>query len=128
MLSAVRTRAVSCRPVATTAVRAFSQGKEESWFSKLFSFKSDRDIVEEDVAATGQRGEEVRGTFFNDQALMPPAGSGTREKPIEVPSRLDVRTVGYEDPETHAIYWFNLKAGKVHHVTPIDMYFKLTTY
>jgi hypothetical protein len=43
---------------------------------------------------------------FNDRSIMPPSDAGTAAKPIEVPSRMDSRAVGFEDPETHAIYWF----------------------
>ena len=36
-----------------------------------------------------------------------------------------MRTVGYEDPETHQLVWFNLKRGPLHYVPSIGLYFKL---
>eukprot|EP00953_Heterococcus_sp_UTEX-ZZ885_P033940 17621-Heterococcus_DN1.PRE.6 len=65
------------------------------------------------------------GLQYSRDSIDPPAGSGTKDKPIEVPSRLEERAVGFEDPESHAIYWFNLRAGKLHYVTALDKYFKL---
>ena len=33
--------------------------------------------------------------------------------------------VGFEDPETHAIYWFNLGKGPVHYIPQLQKYFKM---
>lgn len=75
--------------------------------------------------ATGAEAREMDDVVFNREPVHPPKGAGTKEKPIEVPSEFSQRAVGYEDPETHAIYWFNLKRGNLAYVTEIDMYFKL---
>jgi hypothetical protein len=43
----------------------------------------------------------------------------------QVPSGLSARIVGYEDPNTHAIVWFELNKGPLHYVPDIGLYFKL---
>ena len=43
----------------------------------------------------------------------------------QVPSGEQVRTVGFEDPETHQLKWFNLKKGVMTFVPSIGLYFKL---
>ena len=65
------------------------------------------------------------GQLYNRDPIVPPLGSGTKEKPILVPSGLAVRAVGFEDPETHALYWFNIKRGPLHYIKNLDMYFKM---
>ena len=44
---------------------------------------------------------------------------------LQVPSGLPERTVGYEDPSTHQLVWFNLAKGPLHYVPDIGLYFKL---
>jgi hypothetical protein len=43
----------------------------------------------------------------------------------QVPSGADVRAVGYEDPASHQLNWFNLRKGPLHYVPSIGLYFKL---
>jgi hypothetical protein len=45
----------------------------------------------------------------------------------QVPSGADSRTVGYECPEVHQLYWFNLDKGPLHYIPSIDKYFKLVS-
>ena len=39
---------------------------------------------------------------------------------------MDCRTVGYEDPNSHQIVWFNLSKGPLHYIPDIGLYFKLS--
>ena len=43
----------------------------------------------------------------------------------QVPSGAHSRPVGYEDPVTHQLVWFNLDKGPLHYVPSIGLYFKL---
>ena len=63
--------------------------------------------------------------MYNRDPIVPPAGAGTLENPILVPSGLEERAVGFIDPETHAVYWFNLARGPVHYIPQLDKYFKM---
>lgn len=45
----------------------------------------------------------------------------------QVPSGFDERVVGYECPEVHQLYWFNLTKGPLHYIPSIDKYFKLVS-
>jgi len=38
---------------------------------------------------------------------------------------MDHRTVGYEDPSSHQLVWFNLHKGPLHYVPDLGLYFKL---
>ncbi|CAM9460794.1 unnamed protein product [Discosporangium mesarthrocarpum] len=75
--------------------------------------------------AVGPQKIEKEERSFNRDPIYPPKGSGTKDMPIEVPSEHQERVVGFEHPETHAILWFNMSAGKLHYVSEIDKYFKL---
>lgn len=77
-----------------------------------------------DTHETGRQREE-RESGFNREPIHPPKGSGTKAMPFEVPSEHKERVVGFEHPESHAMYWFPLAAGKLHYVEEIDRYFKL---
>ncbi|CAM9611723.1 unnamed protein product [Chrysoparadoxa australica] len=57
--------------------------------------------------------------------IVPPAGAGTFENPIQVPTKMSERVAGFEDPGNHAIYWFNMTRGETFYVQRIDKYFKL---
>lgn len=79
----------------------------------------------------GRRKEELdaedKGEVgFNRDPIIPSADAGTKENPILVPSGFHRRTVGYEDPFTHQIVWFNLDQGPLHYVPDINLYFKLS--
>ena len=44
---------------------------------------------------------------------------------LKVPSGYPFRTVGFEDPSTHVVQWFNLTKGKIHYVPSIGLFFKM---
>jgi len=62
---------------------------------------------------------------FNNDPIIPPTNAGTKENPIMVMSGLSVRAVGYEDPNTHQLNWFNLSRGPVHYIPSIGLHFKM---
>lgn len=74
---------------------------------------------------TGPAKEEAMGTTYNRDPIYPEEGAGSKEMPFEVPSQHKERIVGFAHPESQALYWFPLKAGKLHYVEEIDSYFKL---
>jgi len=63
--------------------------------------------------------------IFNRSPVIPPANAGTKTNPILLDSGEHARTVGFEDPVTHQVLWFNLEAGRLHYVPDLDLYFKL---
>lgn len=70
--------------------------------------------------------EEKNLQFFNETGLVPPDGSGTYEKPILIPSRLEERACGYVDPVTHATYWFNIKNdGARYYIQDLGLFFQV---
>ncbi|GMH62430.1 hypothetical protein TrRE_jg7026 [Triparma retinervis] len=90
-------------------------------------------IPSDEGRQVGRRKEELeaesRGVIlYNRDPITPPAGQGSYENPIMVPSGLNERAVGFEDPQTHAIYWFNLNKGPVHYVKQLNKYFKMESY
>jgi hypothetical protein len=44
---------------------------------------------------------------------------------LQVPSGYDERAIGYEDPATHQMVWFNLYAGATFFVPTVGLHFKL---
>ena len=90
-------------------------------------------IPSDDTRQIGRRKEELdfakddkREKLYNREPIVASAGSGTKENPIMVPSGLDERTVGFEDPETHAIMWFNIqRGGKLHYIKHLGKYFQM---
>jgi len=89
----------------------------------------DNEIPEDKDRQTGRRLMELQyegeGSAFNREPINPPNGAGTQENPILVPSGMGNRTVGFECPQTHAIYWFNLGPNNLHFVPKLGLYFKL---
>ena len=69
--------------------------------------------------------EEAGDVGFNNEPIIPASDAGTKENPILVPSGMGERAVGYEDPVTHQLVWFNLGPNKLHYVPDIGLYFKL---
>eukprot|EP00607_Mallomonas_marina_P007765 CAMPEP_0182417294 /NCGR_PEP_ID=MMETSP1167-20130531/1724_1 /TAXON_ID=2988 /ORGANISM="Mallomonas Sp, Strain CCMP3275" /LENGTH=103 /DNA_ID=CAMNT_0024590725 /DNA_START=117 /DNA_END=428 /DNA_ORIENTATION=+ len=69
--------------------------------------------------------EAAGGVAFNRDPIIPASDAGTKENPILVPSGEHSRVVGYEDPDTHALSWFRMDAGKLHYVPDIGLYFKI---
>jgi Cytochrome c oxidase subunit Vb len=78
----------------------------------------------------GRRLEEILdqdagGVGFNLEPIIPDAAQGTESNPILVPSREPRRAVGYEDPVSHQLVWFNLYPDKLTYVRDIGLYFKI---
>ena len=44
---------------------------------------------------------------------------------LQVPSGMPFRAVGFEDPSTHVLHWFNLTKDKIHYVPSIGLFFKM---
>lgn len=63
--------------------------------------------------------------LFNRDPIVPPKDAGSKENPILVPSEFDERIIGFEDPDSHQLQWFTLRAGSLYYVDTIDKYFKL---
>ncbi|CAM9360075.1 unnamed protein product [Hapterophycus canaliculatus] len=118
-------RAAAMRPTwagpAAPALRASAAALPQA---ARFSDKAG-EIDIPDIHDTGRQKEEREVAGFNRDPIHPPKGSGTKAMPFEVPSEHNERIVGFEHPESHAMYWFPLTAGKLHYVEEIDRYFKL---
>lgn len=70
--------------------------------------------------------EEKNMEGYNELGLVPPEGSGTFKSPILIPSRLDSRVVGYEDPTTHAMYWFTIHNDQnTYYIKDLGLFFKM---
>lgn len=70
--------------------------------------------------------EEKNMEGYNDLGLVPPDGAGTFASPILIPSRYDERTVGYVDPETHAMFWFNIhNDNNAYYIKDLGLFFKM---
>lgn len=122
--AAVAAAASSVRPKAPTSVAApVTIQTASNFIGRLMATRRDGLIPERND--TGPRQRELDVEPFNRDPIHPPKGAGTKEKPFEVPSQHKERVVGFEHPETHAMYWFNMKAGSLHYVREIGMYFKL---
>ena len=68
--------------------------------------------------------EEQAG--FQESGLVPPDTAGTFASPIMIPSRLHERAVGYTDPTTHAVFWFNIHDdGNVYYIKDLGLFFKM---
>eukprot|EP00428_Durinskia_dybowskii_P066297 CAMPEP_0170384158 /NCGR_PEP_ID=MMETSP0117_2-20130122/15851_1 /TAXON_ID=400756 /ORGANISM="Durinskia baltica, Strain CSIRO CS-38" /LENGTH=92 /DNA_ID=CAMNT_0010639893 /DNA_START=140 /DNA_END=418 /DNA_ORIENTATION=+ len=87
-------------------------------------------IPKDSEQQTGRRKEELDALAagdvgFNRDPIIPADDAGSKENPILVPSGAHLRAVGFEDPSTHQLKWFNLRAGNLHFVPSIGLYFKL---
>ncbi|GMH70129.1 hypothetical protein TrVE_jg4665 [Triparma verrucosa] len=85
---------------------------------------------DDDGRQTGRRGAELefekKGIdLYNRDPITPPSDQGSYSNPVLVPSGDGSRTVGFVDPQTHAIYWFNLAKGPVHYIKNLGLYFKM---
>lgn len=70
--------------------------------------------------------EEKNMDGYNDLGLIPPEGAGCFASPILIPSRMDTRVVGYTDPETHAVYWFNIhNDANTYYIKDLGLFFKM---
>ena len=70
--------------------------------------------------------EEKNMDGFNDLGLVPPEGAGSFASPILIPSRMDNRVVGYQDPETHAMFWFTIHNDEnIYYIKDLGLFFKM---
>jgi hypothetical protein len=70
--------------------------------------------------------EEKNMEGYNNLGLVPPEGAGTFASPILIPSRLDSRVVGYNDPTTHAVFWFTIhNDDNTYYIKDLGLFFKM---
>lgn len=70
--------------------------------------------------------EEEHMDGYNDLGLVPPEGAGSFESPILIPSRMVSRAVGYQDPETHAMFWFTIhNDNNTYYIKDLGLFFKM---
>uniref|UniRef100_A0A7S0GFG8 Uncharacterized protein n=1 Tax=Proboscia inermis TaxID=420281 RepID=A0A7S0GFG8_9STRA len=63
---------------------------------------------------------------FQEAGLVPPEDAGTFQNPILIPSRLEERQVGYTDPVSHAVFWFNIQNdGNLYFIKDLGLFFKV---
>ena len=63
--------------------------------------------------------------IFSRNAIVPEKSAGSKSNPIKVPSADHSRVIGFQDPVTHQLLWFELEEGPLHYVPDLDLYFKL---
>ena len=69
--------------------------------------------------------EEKNMEGYNELGLVPPEGAGSFKSPILIPSRMDTRVVGYEDPSTHAIFWFTIHNDEnTYYIKDLGLFFR----
>lgn len=70
--------------------------------------------------------EEKNMEGYNNLGLVPPEGAGTFASPILIPSRMDSRVVGYNDPTTHAVFWFTIQNDEnTYYIKDLGLFFKM---
>mmetsp|Transcript_9960 Transcript_9960/g.17041 ORF Transcript_9960/g.17041 Transcript_9960/m.17041 type:complete len:171 (+) Transcript_9960:129-641(+) len=70
--------------------------------------------------------EEKNMEGYNNLGLVPPEGAGTYASPILIPSRMDNRVVGYNDPTTHALFWFTIQNdNNTYYIKDLGLFFKM---
>mmetsp|Transcript_11470 Transcript_11470/g.27391 ORF Transcript_11470/g.27391 Transcript_11470/m.27391 type:complete len:182 (-) Transcript_11470:248-793(-) len=63
---------------------------------------------------------------YNDLGLVPPEGTGTFASPILIPSRRTSRVVGYQDPDSHAMFWFTIhNDDNTYYIKDLGLFFKM---
>jgi len=63
---------------------------------------------------------------YNDLGLVPPEGTGTFASPILIPSRRGSRVVGYQDPDSHAMFWFTIhNDNSTYYIKDLGLFFKM---
>mmetsp|Transcript_60675 Transcript_60675/g.67895 ORF Transcript_60675/g.67895 Transcript_60675/m.67895 type:complete len:186 (+) Transcript_60675:82-639(+) len=63
---------------------------------------------------------------YNDLGLVPPEGTGTYASPILIPSRRTSRVVGYQDPDSHAMFWFTIHNDNgTYYIKDLGLFFKM---
>ncbi len=101
-------------------------------FSDMFQKERDGlETIPDDAEMQGGRRKEeldmaARGEIrFNRDPIVPPHDQGTKANPILVPSFEARRAVGFEEPNSGQLEWFNLDRGYLYFVPHINLYFKL---
>jgi hypothetical protein len=70
--------------------------------------------------------EDANTEGYNDLGLVPPEGTGTYASPILIPSRRSTRAVGYVDPVSHAVFWFNINNDdNSYYIKDLGLFFKM---
>lgn len=70
--------------------------------------------------------EQKNTEGYNDLGLVPPEGTGTFASPILIPSRRASRVVGYQDPESHAMFWFTIhNDDNTYYIKDLGLFFKM---
>merc|ERR1739845_27516 len=70
--------------------------------------------------------EEKNLKGFSDVGLIPSEKTGTFKSPILVPSMMDSRVVGYQDPSTHAMSWFTIfNDNNTYYIKALGLFFKM---
>ena len=88
--------------------------------------KKEMDELEIDNMSDLDELEERHIDGYNDLGLVPPEGTGTYASPILVPSRRATRAVGYVDPESHAVFWFNIhNDDNTYYIKDLGLFFKM---
>lgn len=63
---------------------------------------------------------------YNDLGLVPPEGTGTFASPILIPSRRTSRVVGYQDPDSHSMFWFTIHDdNSTYYIKDLGLFFKM---
>lgn len=88
--------------------------------------KKDMDQLEIDTMTDLDELEAKNLDGYNDLGLVPPEGSGTFASPILIPSRRSTRAVGYVDPISHSVFWFNIhNDNNSYYIKDLGLFFKM---
>jgi hypothetical protein len=70
--------------------------------------------------------EEKNLNGFSDVGLIPPEKTGTYKSPILIPSVMNSRVVGYQDPITHSMNWFTIhNDNNTYYIKDLGLFFKM---
>jgi hypothetical protein len=91
------------------------------------------DDIKKEMEALGLEGiedldemEQRNTEGYNDLGLVPPEGTGTFASPILIPSRKAQRVVGYQDPESHSMFWFTIhNDDNSYYIKDLGLFFKM---
>lgn len=110
--------------IATDRDRRIKKGNIPDFIPE--DLKKEMDSLELDNIEDLDELEEANSDGYNDLGLVPPVGSGTFASPILVPSRRSTRAVGYVDPTSHAVFWFNINNdGNTYYIKDLGLFFKM---
>mmetsp|Transcript_11267 Transcript_11267/g.10897 ORF Transcript_11267/g.10897 Transcript_11267/m.10897 type:complete len:143 (+) Transcript_11267:76-504(+) len=124
---------ISTPKVAFVRVQAFTSAQGPRQAEKKDDAADDEEaktIQSDKDFQVGRRKDEMDAKeegidLYNSEPIIPAGDAGTRENPIMVPSGMQERAIGYEDPNTHQLVWFNLNKGNLHYIPDIGLYFKM---